>query len=109
MKYCIAGVAWVEQFGKPLPRDAEVALNSLLSSLLEKISVCTDLNAAEDLLDQLGRFQTELAKACFEWDVSVSPRLRMFVREFDRSDDPDLRAHVFDSIKRGEFCIFQGS
>jgi hypothetical protein len=104
MKYTIGGVVNVEKFGVALPPDADLALNAFLDSLFYKIAECPNLNAASCLLDQLGRFQTELAKACFAWDVPLSPRLRTLVREFDRSDDQDLRIQVFNLIKKRQFC-----
>lgn len=109
MEHTIAGLVRVEKRGQSLTSEDESALSSYLDALLDKIGTFTDVHAAGDVLDQLSRFQTDLATACFKWEVHLSPRFRTLVRQFDRSDDPQIRAIVFDSIRSKQFCVAHGA
>lgn len=105
MEDLIANIAVVTQRGKRFTSSEEQDLVNIFTRLLEKIGKCENLYAAESYLDQLGQFQTELARACFKWKVPLPPKLRLLVREFDRSDDPELRATVFKRIREKSFCV----
>jgi hypothetical protein len=104
MEHTIAGLVRIEKREQPLSADDEKVLNAHLDALLEKIGAFTDVNGAGDDLDQLGKFQTDLATACFKWKIQLPPRLRGLVRQFDRSDDPEIRLIVFESIRSKQFC-----
>jgi hypothetical protein len=58
---------------------------------------------AERYLDVLAEIQYLLAKLVFKYKIEIPSRLLLLVREFDRSDDPDLRKVVLARIKREEF------
>ena len=74
-----------------------------LDTILGEIAGCSSAEDAAQWLDELGELQEILAKLRFKYDVPLSARLRQIVREFDRSDDHDLRASVFEKIKKGVF------
>jgi hypothetical protein len=103
LKDLIAGVVVVEQRGQKLRPSEGVELERELDEILGGIREADDLRAADESLDRLGRFQTELARACFKWDIALPVRLRRLVREFDRSDDSDVRSRTFRQIKEGVF------
>lgn len=105
MEHTIVGLIRIEKQGQSLTSDEEHVLHTHLDALLNKISAFSNVRAAEDVLDQLGRFQTDLATACFKWKIHLSPRLRTLVRQFDRSDDPEIRSIVFDRIRSKRFCV----
>lgn len=105
MNDLIAGIVTVEHVGQNLESGQELALEGALNSILGEIRQQESLEAADACLTQLGLFQTELARACFKWRMPLPPKLRRLVREFDRSDDADLRLAVFKQIKEGTFLL----
>lgn len=105
MEHSIAGVVTIKEMGQSLASDDEMRLNVHLDAMMANIRACASVHAAKDGLDALGRFQTDLATACFKWKVNLPTRLRTLVREFDRSDDPEIRSSVFDSIRSQRFCV----
>jgi len=74
-----------------------------IDAVLRKVGSCASAEEAAPMLDDLGKIQELLARLRFKYDVPLSRRLRRLVREFDRSDDPDLRAFIFAKIKEGRF------
>jgi hypothetical protein len=105
MNDLIAGIVEVHELGQLLTPQDELALDDFLSKLLAEIHQSESVQDADSYLDQLGSFQTELARASFKWEVQLPSKLRQLVREFDRYDDCDLRIAVFDRIKRGTFLL----
>jgi hypothetical protein len=81
LKDLIAGVVVVEQRGQKLRPSEGVELERELDEILGGIREADDLRAADESLDRLGRFQTELARACFKWDIALPVRLRRLVRK----------------------------
>ena len=86
-----------------LPPDEAAALELKFNQLLVDIRGSRNIEAASSHLDLLAQLQTELARACFKWNLELPLPLRRLVREFDRSDDPDLRLAVYKQIKAGAF------
>ncbi len=74
-----------------------------VNEILGRIAGCDTLAEAGPFLDKLGDLQEVLARLAFKYHVLLPPRLRQLVREFDRSDDPDLRAFVYARIKSAQF------
>ena len=105
MNDLIAGIVTVERVGQKLTSDEAAALELKFNALLLDIRGSRNIEAASSHLDLLAQLQTELARACFKWNVELSLPLRRLVREFDRSDDPDLRLTVYKQIKGGAFLM----
>ena len=105
MNDLIAGIVTVEHAGQKLTSDEAAALELKFNELLLDIRGSRNIEAASSHLDLLGQLQHELARACFKWNVELSLPLRRLVREFDRSDDPDLRLAVYKQIKGGAFLM----
>ncbi len=105
MNDLIAGIVTVEHAGQKLTSDEAAALELKFNALLLDIRGSRNIEAASSHLDLLAQLQTELARACFKWNVELSLPLRRLVREFDRSDDPDLRLTVYKQIKGGAFLM----
>ena len=70
---------------------------------LRRVADSETVDAAATELDRLGQIQGLLATLCFRHGVTLTPRLRSLVHEFDRPDDVDLRASAFARIRAGEF------
>lgn len=83
--------------------NEETTLLASLDTLLEEIKACNDMHSAGPYLDDLSFLQEELARACFKWHITLPSKLRQLVSEFDHTDDPELRASVFNKIKNGNF------
>ena len=109
MAYKIAGVVEIAQSGQTLTPSEQRLLQDHLDTLIAHVKMCADLSDASAPLDRLGEFQSDLAVACFKWRVEMPPRLRVFIRRFDRSDDSELRAAVFHAIRSNEFCALNGA
>jgi hypothetical protein len=105
MNDLIAGIVTVEHAGQKLTSDEAAALELKFNALLLDICGSPNIEAASSHLDLLGQLQHELARAWFKWNVELPLRLRRLVREFDRSDDPDLRLAVYKQIKGGAFLM----
>jgi len=105
MNDLIAGIVTVEHAGQKLTSDEAAALELKFNELLVDIRGSRNIEAASSHLDRLAQLQHELARACFKWNVELSLPLRRLVREFDRSDDPDLRLAVYKQIKGGAFLM----
>jgi len=105
MNDLIAGIVAVERVGQKLTSDEAAALELKFNQLLVDIRGSRNIEAASSHLDLLAQLQTELARACFKWNVELPLPLRRLVREFDRSDDPDLRLAVYKQIKGGTFLM----
>ena len=78
-------------------------LDRELDATLERIARCPDLDSAFSALDELGVQQNVLATLLFKHKVQLSDKQRRLVRQFDRSDDPQLRFFVFQVIRNGTF------
>lgn len=105
MKDLIAGIVTVENVGQTLDSAQGLALEEALYRVLGAIRRQESMEGADAYLTQLGRLQTELARACFKWEMQLPPKLRRLVREYDRCDDSDLRLAVFEKIKEGTFLL----
>ena len=105
MNDLIAGIVTVEHAGQKLTSDEAAALELKFNELLLDIRGSRNIEAASSHLDLLGQLQHELARACFKWNLELPLPLRRLVREFDRSDDPDLRLAVYKQIKGGAFLM----
>ena len=105
MNDLIAGIVPVERVGQKLTSNEAAALELKFNQLLVDIRGSQNIEAASSHLDLLAQLQTELARACFKWNVELPLPLRRLVREFDRSDDPDLRLAVYKQIKGGAFFM----
>jgi hypothetical protein len=105
--YYIKGVL-IEVNSKKLGLHAADALSVILDEKIARISAHSSVEDARDSLDELAGFQEELAVVAFRWNVELPPRLRLFVREFDRADDLMVRSIVFGKIKAGQFLLRGG-
>lgn len=103
MKDTIANIAVVNQPGKHFSHDEEILIDVLLDEIISNINSCNSVQDAETQLIRLECLQSELARACFKWEIPLSRRHRRLVREFDRGDDSEVRSLVFDKIKRNDF------
>lgn len=103
MNDLIAGIVTVEHAGQKLTSDQASALELKFNELLVDIRGSRNIEAASSHRDRLAHLQTQLARAYFKWKVELPLPLRRLVREFDRSDDPDLRLAVYEKIKGGAF------
>lgn len=84
--------------------EAELqSIEAEVDEILRAVAACEAIGAANHKLDELCLLQELLAKVCFKHHVSLTPRLQRLVNEYDRCDDPDLRAFVFAQIKSGIF------
>ena len=101
MNDLVAGIVTLEHVGQKLTFDEAAALKLKFNQLLVEIRGSRNIEAANSHLDLLAQLQTELARACFKWNVELPLPLCRLVREFDRSDDPDLRLAVYKQIKGG--------
>lgn len=104
MEHKIAGAIQIACSGQTLTQPEQELLQDQLETLIARVKMCANLSEAATPLDRLGEFQFELTVACFKWRVEMPPRLRAFIREFDRPDDSELRAAVFNAIHSNEFC-----
>jgi len=88
---------------KSLTDEERNGLDNDIDEVLRLIANCEPFEAAESSLLALGEIHKVLATLAFRFGVSLSPRQRRIVREYDRWDIPEVRHAVFDAIKRGEF------
>jgi peptidoglycan hydrolase-like protein with peptidoglycan-binding domain len=84
------------------PDDWDV-VDADVDDALRAVMASRDEATVNSVLNALGQLQEVLAKLTFKFDVQLPPRLRSLVREFDRSDDEDLRKEIVERIKKGEF------
>ena len=85
-------------------QEGEIAaLDADVDELVSAIRQCPNFRQASPLLTELGELQTLLATLAFKYRVPLSPKQRRLVRQFDRWDDPDLRAAVFAAVKKDRF------
>jgi len=85
---------------------AEGELKSIeteVDEILCEVVACKTINSANPKLNKLCVLQELLCALCFKHKISLTQKLRRLVGEFDRCDDPDLRAFVFAQIKSGIF------
>jgi len=80
--------------------DSEIAqLDEELASLLSSIRSKPTLASAGDDLDHLSAFQEMLATMFFKYEIELTDQQKFVVRNFERGDDPDLRAYFFQRLK----------
>ncbi len=99
----IAGLADVERIGERLTLDGELVLEERLDDILGRIARHSRIVDADADLDELDKYQGELARAAFQWSVQLPRRLWQLVREFDNASDPDVRTEAFSKIRSGTF------
>ena len=102
----IAGIVTVNYIGQKLTLDEAAALKLKLYKLQTAIYRSRTIEIASVYLDLMGELQTELATAHYKWKVELPSPLIQLVKEFDRSDDPDLRLIAFNKIKDGTFLAW---
>jgi hypothetical protein len=92
-----------ESIGPDFPISAHEinALEEELNGVLRSVACSKELEEAQADLDALGKLQELLATLLFKYKVDLTPRQRSIVREFDRSDDPEVREYIFAEIKKG--------
>ena len=84
--------------------DGELqAIEAEVDQMLRGVAACETMSEVDPKLDELCTLQGLLAKVCFKHRVSLSPKLRRLVGEFDRCDNTDLREFVFAQVKSGIF------
>ncbi len=88
---------------KSLTDEERNTLDNDIDEVLRLIANCEGFQAAESSLLALGEIHKVLATLAFRFGVSLSPRQRRIVREYDRWDVPEVRHAVFSAIRRGEF------
>jgi len=76
----------------------DVEIDDLCRAIVERDNAA----AAADELESLGRLQEVLATLTFKYKIRLTPRQSKLVQVYDRPDDPDARAYVFQIIARGE-------
>lgn len=82
--------------------NAEInELDNEIESIFFNIKSAKDYCAAEQHINELGKLQELLALLLFKYDISLSSKQKMLVREFDRSEDSDLRLCIYHIIKNG--------
>ena len=79
------------------------ALDDELDGILKLIASRATFNAAEPLLEELGRVQEVMATLAFKYSAHLSERQREIVRDYDRCDIDDVRRRTFEKIKNAEF------
>ena len=102
--WLIPNIMWLDENNPVLSPIEENQLNRYLDSLLDGISACNNILDADSILNSLGQFQTDLAKAWFKYNAILPPRFKELVRKFDRSDVPFIRYSIFILIKNRQFC-----
>ena len=84
--------------------EAEIdGLDDDIDQLVSEVRKFANLAAAETCLATLGALQACLALLLFKYRAPLTWKQRALVREFDRSDDPELRAVMFRNIKDDRF------
>ncbi len=68
-----------------------------------QIKECQSINETEPYFNCLQKIQHVLAELIFKEDVKVPDYLWIFVKEFDRLDDQDLRKYMYDAIREGRY------
>lgn len=87
---------------------------SLIISLIEEeiqkilldVKRCDDINEATRYFDLLEQINNQLCDLYYNKNVSISNRLKKFVNDCDRLDDPWLRDYLFKKIKNNEYSLF---
>ncbi len=88
----------------PILTDNDLACaQAEIDRTLEQIHDAKSFDDAQLNLLRLGELQELLATAWFKHKVELSETQKRLVRSFDRSDDPDLRLHVYKEIQDGRF------
>lgn len=88
---------------RELSDSDRIALDVEIEDLMRRIRGCDSSDAADDLLQELGQIQTNLATLAFKYRVPLSPRQRQIVRQYDRFDVLDLRRKTFHQIKNADY------
>jgi len=83
--------------------DDRAFLDAELSDYIRQILRCKDFESAQQLFTKLGDLHLALATLAFKYDVKLTQRQREFVREFDRWDDSNVLASIFQKIKNQQF------
>jgi hypothetical protein len=79
------------------------SLDTQLTNHIRSISNCKDLGSARPLFNELGDVHQALATLAFKHGIKLSDKQREFVRQFDRWDDEQTLAVVFQRIKSKQF------
>ena len=73
-----------------------------IDSLLLKINKTETINEAEPLFKKLEDIQFELARIIFKDKIKTTNNLRMFVHDFDRLDDIDVKTNLYYNLKKSD-------
>lgn len=75
------------------------AVEKEIDKLFTAMKACGSVDDASQIFVALGIYQSTLSRLVFKYEYTVSAKLRTFITDFDRTDDPDLRRHLFAKIQ----------
>lgn len=76
-----------------------------IDSLFLLIKRTENLSKASKYFEQLDKIQTQLAKLLFKENVDLTNDLKKFVKDFDRTDDFEMRKHLYLRLKTGDYSL----
>ncbi len=71
----------------------------IVDLLFNKIKSCKTLEDPSQYFDLLEKIYSPIAMLFFKEHIEISDKLRRFIRDFDRIDDPWLRKQLYETIQ----------
>jgi hypothetical protein len=103
--WLITDTVWLDEHDPALLPFEEKQLEEYLDSLLDDIASCNTIRDADELVNKLAQFQSNLAKAWFQYEVNIPPRCKELVRQADRLDVCKEQYMIYNQIKKQLFCV----
>jgi hypothetical protein len=94
----------IEQLGIDLTRKLSL-LTQEIRYIIFKIKSCDNVSVADSYFDILQEIQSTLSALLYREEIGVSDILFRFAKDFDRIDDPWLRNHLFEKIKKDQYRL----
>ena len=98
-----SGIDQLDKDGANVSIEEITGLDNEINILLAEIRKCPNIAAADEFFNELGGLQELLSLLLFKYNVSLSSKQKALVRQFDRSDDSNVRAIVYKAIKDSKF------
>jgi hypothetical protein len=83
-----------------LPADYAQSLEAELCRYIEQIGEFESIQAAGEILIDLGNFQEKLATLSFRYNLELPDKLNYFVKLYDRPDDPTVREELYLMVRK---------
>jgi hypothetical protein len=82
---------------------SNLRIENTVRAIIFEINQSSCFEQVGDLIDELVVLQIQLAKNTYINKIEINDYLKMFLRDFDRSESPEEKIYLYKKIKSGSY------